>query len=609
VKNSLISDIIQSCRMIFKTNSIKIMLFIAMLLLSIAVTHPLFFINDEWITGNQLNQLEEGHQFVMNEGKYGYLQNGTPNPYFVARNNALMYPIFLPIISLPALKIIKLLGDTFDYWLICGWTILLIFLGLLIRRFQPQIMAFRNVPLSSLLIAIAFLIFFLNITFYIPFTLETSDAPREVAAIVITNDLLFSALVVVIFSIINCIFQDRWFIWVSTLSCVSCSSYLIWISSAKDHLLAIFLVSLIIFGIVKFLYTKKIEYCYLSFFLVGLCAWERPEIGIFLFLFLFLSMLIYFIIGQAKLNTEYNIRSLFISPVFTAIGAIPLFINDYIMTKNPFIPMYTTGMNSTVASNVVVPDGSRGFIEFASSFFYLIYTRLLPQSATVGNDIVRILFLPESGSIGVFIIAPLFLIGMIILIISWKSKSIQFSNNEKYLIVTLILLILANFVAYLSSFHILSADGGVSPDVRYLAPVYLPLNLVGLIILSKFANELRRRDHFIEYIAILICSLIIVSIGVISLMRQYSSLSNFSFFMFFTIIFISCVFIIILFRNMKHQMKRDILILIFGLLIALPLIWQVATIYFIEYAARLFAGYTYFLPIVRELSYFVFTSL
>jgi hypothetical protein len=610
VEKSPIHDIAESWHEILKINSIQIILFIIGLLLVICVTHPLFFINDEWITANQLNQLNQGHQIVVNEGKYGYLQNGTPNPYFEARNNALMYPIFFPIISLPALKIITLLGDTFDYWLICAWSILLILLGLLIQKFHPQVTIFRKIPLSSLLIILAFIVFFLNMALYIPFTINPTNAPKEVAAIVLTNDILFSGIIVIIFSINECLFQDRWFVWVSTFICVSSSSYLIWVSSAKDHILTTFLLSLVIFGLVKFFYTKKIEYCYFLFFMVGLCAWERPEIGIFIFSFLFLSILLYFLIGRANLKMKYTFRSLFISLLFTAIGSIPLFINNYIVTKNPFIPVYIAGWSGTSITNGTIgSNGSHGFFDLFQYFFQIILFRVFPQFNTLGNDIVRILFLPESGSIGIFIIAPLFLIGVILLAISWKFKSINFSNNEKYLIITLLFLILANFVAYLNSFHILNTDAGIFPDVRYLSPIYLPLNLVGLIILSKFANEFQNREHFFEYIALLICSLIVVTVGIVSLVRSYSSLSNIAFLMLLIIVFISAVFIILLYFNMRAHIKTKAVLYIFGLLIVMPLIWQVSAIYFIEYAARLFAGYTYLLPVVRDISYFVFTSL
>ena len=56
-------------------------------------------------------------------------------------------------------------------------------------------------------------------------------------------------------------------------------------------MLEIFLFSLIIFGIVKFLYTNKPRYCFFSFLFIGLLTWDRPEIGIILLLFLFISLL------------------------------------------------------------------------------------------------------------------------------------------------------------------------------------------------------------------------------------------------------------------------------------------------------------------------------
>ncbi len=163
-----------------KKNHLYMIVFISALLLSILVSHPQFLINDEWITGNQLAQLDQGHQILINEGKYGMYPNGTLYSYFQSHNNALGYPIFLPLISLPALKVIKLFGDTFDYWLMTFWSLLLICLGLIIQKFYPKILILNQISLSSFLIVLAFFVFIINMILYIPFTISPSDAPREV---------------------------------------------------------------------------------------------------------------------------------------------------------------------------------------------------------------------------------------------------------------------------------------------------------------------------------------------------------------------------------------------------------------------------------------------
>ena len=41
-------------------------------------SRPMMFLNDEWITGNQIYQIDQGHQILFAEGKYGYYGNNTP---------------------------------------------------------------------------------------------------------------------------------------------------------------------------------------------------------------------------------------------------------------------------------------------------------------------------------------------------------------------------------------------------------------------------------------------------------------------------------------------------------------------------------------------------
>jgi hypothetical protein len=53
-----------------KNYSLSIIIFLFSLFVIITVSSPALFINDEWITANQLHQLNIGHQITINEGKY-----------------------------------------------------------------------------------------------------------------------------------------------------------------------------------------------------------------------------------------------------------------------------------------------------------------------------------------------------------------------------------------------------------------------------------------------------------------------------------------------------------------------------------------------------------
>ena len=523
VKNEPIDRILDRGNLFFTKNHLYIIVFIVALLTSILISHPQFLINDEWITANQLAQLDQGHQFAISEGKYGAYPNGTPYHYFQSKNNALGYPIFLPIISLPALIIIKILGDNFDYWLMTIWSLLLIFLGLMIQKFYPMMRIFLRIPLSSILIILAFFIFILNIILYLPFTISPNDAPSEAAAIILTNNLLFAGLVVTIFGIISTIFKDRWYSYFGTLVCVTSSSYLIWTSSAKDHMLELFLFGLIVFGVVNFFYSGKIRYCFFSFFILGLLAWDRPELGIVLFALLFLSLIPY-IVRQWKITKrKLIIGYLLISPLFTAIGAIPLLVNNYIVTKNPFLSTYSVwgiGSQSLSLGNTSTIQGAPyNAAGILTNVFQLASSQFNPHFDTLIHDLLGILFLPEIGTIGVLLLVPIFLIGVLSIPMLIKYESGRFSSNELYLIIPLVLMTLAIFIAYISIFPILNNDPGVAPDVRYLSLVYLPLNLIGLIILSKFPDIIAGIKEILRYF-------MVFSIGLIPIFMIIISINN-----------------------------------------------------------------------------------
>ena len=49
---------------------VHILVFLLAFLVAITISHPAFLLTDEWVTANQLSQLNEGHQVILNEGKY-----------------------------------------------------------------------------------------------------------------------------------------------------------------------------------------------------------------------------------------------------------------------------------------------------------------------------------------------------------------------------------------------------------------------------------------------------------------------------------------------------------------------------------------------------------
>jgi hypothetical protein len=589
-----------------------VIIFIIALLLGVGVTHPQITLNDEWISMNQLAQLDQGHQFVVNEGKFGSYANGTPYPYFQSRNNALGYPIFLPLISLPALKLIKIVGDAFDYWIITMWTLLLIVLGLLVEKLYSKVVIFRNFSFSSLLIILGFFLFLLNLIFYSPFTISTADAPREAAAIILTDNFIFAGLAVIIFSINITLFKNRLFTLFATFICITSSSYLIWASSGKDHMLEIFLFSLIVFGLVHFFHSKKIHYCFFSFLCIGILAWDRPEIGLFLLTFLLIGMFPFFVKQLVATKEIRNIGYFLFLPFCAALGALPLFLNNYIVSNNPLIPVYSVwsiGINSSSAINPYIStNSSLNMIGSLASLLNMSLNWITPTSGASNYDLIRILFLPESGSVGLLILVPIFLIGLVSLPSVLKKRPLCFNYNESFLILLLFLMSIGIIITYIKSFPILNSDAGIFPDVRYLSPIYLLLNLIGLIIISKCSLLCHRIQSLFAYTATFFFLLLPFSLLLYFLSahqnNQYANLSSsVSLGMLIAIICILTIYSALIYGIQCNNLLKKVLPALLGLSLILPLIWQILTIFIMSIiGSGIATGYTYWLPSVRQTS-------
>jgi hypothetical protein len=209
---------------IFKKYSLSMIIFLLSLFFIISISNPALFMNDEWITANQVHQLDIGHQVTFNEGKYGVWENGTASVYFESRQNVLMYSLALPLAALPFVKLFGLLGDNFRLIIIFIWSIIPVLIALLVDGYYPRFSWFHGVKLTFFSILLGLFLFLVNILMYKQFPFSAPDAPFEVAAIVLANHVLFALTVVVVFETCRHLFKDLWMALFSTFSCIACSS-------------------------------------------------------------------------------------------------------------------------------------------------------------------------------------------------------------------------------------------------------------------------------------------------------------------------------------------------------------------------------------------------
>lgn len=575
---------------------------------ALTLAHPMFFVNDEWITGNQLAQLNEGHQVILNEGKYGSFENGTPTMYFRARQNSLGYTLFLPIISLPAEWMVYGMGDNFVFLILYLSTFLLIAICLLINTYFSDYTKIGKWRWTDGLLIFAFILFFINLYYYIPFSTTGKYGFPEVGAIVFTNCLLFSIIAVIAYDIVRLIFEDPVFSFFGVIVCLTSSSYLFWSSFCKDHVLVACVFAAVVLMAVRFWKTHDIRYLFAAFSFSGLLAWARPELA--LFVCISLCVIVLYLLIRKNTGVCLNNRlSIILAPAFTILGAIPLLLNNYLVTGNPLrLPWSVWGLPSsgTVATGSGITIGTA--VSAVQDIQVVVQSRTIISQTSFHQDLFGILFNPQSGSLAVFPLVPLFFVALFLVPVLIVIQKIRFSPEEKQLLGIMSLLSISVFIAYIRNMNTMNIDIGIAPDMRYLSPLYLPLNIIGLVILQKTGilsgKTFTVLKGMVAVWLIGIClTLITISQffpaadeGVIQLSSIHPILN-----VWVTIaVFILAALVLISYMGyLLFQKPRWVPLGFLTLLISVPFIWQIDVSFLARVYGYSLGGYTFWIPAIR----------
>jgi len=573
---------------------VHILVFLLAGIAALTCAHPAFLVNDEWITANQLVQLNEGHQAIITEGNYGAFENGTWYPYFTERNGILGYSLLYPLVSLPAEWIVYLFGDQFTFVITYIWTFLLITLALVLNAFFPEYTHFRKWRWTSALIVLTFISFFLNLNYYTPFRLTSENSSPEILAIVFTNVLLFALLAVMVYEILRTIFRDLTLAFVGTVICLSCSSYFFWTTFCKDHVLIALLFSIILLLVIKFLITDNPPWLFGGFFMAGLLIWARPELGVFIFIALCIVILSLRFWLPAALSSQDPL--LLISPVFTLLGAIPFFINNYLASKNLFIPSFVLSMN--------ISSSSYGIQETSAALLQADQLTSVTPLSSFPADLIGILFAPQSGSMGILVIVPLFLAAIVVVPFLMKKDAGMFDEKEMVVISMLLLFSLAVFGAYINRAYGLNIDLGIMPDIRYLSPIYLPLTITGLMVFKKAPGIM---DKPLDLLTGMVgVWLILIPLSLALIFRYYPDpmewkyifplLNHWTTLCIFIVTLVFVLMYAVPVRNMRFAFLAKFAKIFFAFMCALPLVWQVDASFLTCLFAGGFGGYLFWLP-------------
>jgi hypothetical protein len=582
------------------------------LILSLIFIQPIAFLNDEWITANQLHQLSEGSQILYNEGKYGSYENGTPYRYFEEKNNSLPYTSYLPLISVPFLWLIVVLGNTLPYFVTVAFTVISLLLFILINNGgNNSNLKTKKFKTNFILLFGIFLFFLINLFFY-DSTLFSEKDSKEILGVIFYHICLYGILSVIIFLINLELFNTNLKAFFGTVISMCCSSALFWTTTMKDHLDAIFFVALLIFILILHVKTKDTLFAISTFILSGLILWIRPEFGAILFIFL---VLIYWPLTFPVLNRTNRTQCIIhvLSPFAVLFGALPLLLNNYLVMGNFLkFPWQLSSKYAIInesfnispihtLTNNVQSDLFGGVI---SKIIILFIERLTPKDDIL-SGLFSAFFYPELLKVPVFGLSPIFLLAMLLLPFLQSFLKIRFNAEDKQILVILATFCFAGVIAYISSITDFGVSAGVYPDVRYLSPLYFPLTLIGLIILMKMDFSRHAIISIIKYIGQIIIFGSLFELLIVAYL--YPEMGYSDFFLWSNILTTVLVFcalgltFVLFVLTLQGKLSDKYSYISISILIALPFLWQLSQLIILNFSGNDVDQYPPLLPAIREL--------
>ena len=608
-------------RAFFQRYGLSLIIFLLSLFFILTITPPGLYTNDEWITANQLHQLDIGHQVVFSEGKYGVTANGTVSAYFTYRQNVLMYSLALPVSALPVVKLFGLLGDNFRLIVILIWSLCLLLGALLLDHCYPGYARFRGTRLLFPAIALSLLLFMGNILLYKQFPYSAPDAPFEVAALVLANQVFFALTATVVFETCRTIAKDTWTALFGTCACIACSSYIFWAGTAKDHMLTAMVLAFVIFFFVRYIAHGRPGDAALAFTCSGLLIWIRPEVGFFVTVFtgLFFCIPLFRKVFAGKSSLRQFFLSLLpVAGVF--LGGIPFFINNMLISRNWLIPAFDlprSSMASGTATTVPLPlsqvvSNPSVVSEAAGLDLPATLSRVMAMIAhalfsgfsfdNIVSGFVGVMAVPGNGSIGFLVICPVIVIALLAFIL-WYRKFLQMPSDRKETGLFLVVMIIAVFFGYLPQLYSMNISLGVLPDMRYLTPAYLPCGLLAVLVFSATPFFKKPRDYLINGLLATVVAvpvLFFLMVFAHPFGNQYEGYAAFfKFVILLEVVLCSALMIVYRFHRGNNRFFSVVLpyLIILMIITVFSFQFMLATLYGMLMKTN---GYPFWIPLVRE---------
>jgi len=232
----------------------------------------------------------------------------------------------------------------------------------------------------------------------------------------------------------------------------------------------------------------------------GLICWARPEYGIFI-----LGGLIIWEFGslyhQMKENKQNILQFFYKKEIYACIfgffiGLIPFFVNNILITKNPLIPpqyLYVANSRTNVTS-IIQSVHSENTNIISQGLFYLnqIWTFFSPDIEGI-VDIYRLFWISPNGSLGILLVCPIIIPALMYGMRTIKNKNCHFSKETMNLLFFSLFISLLTLLAYARVIHGSTLSEGSLPDMRYFSPLYIPMGIISVILLSPLISVNQQR--------------------------------------------------------------------------------------------------------------------
>jgi hypothetical protein len=313
-----------------------------------------------------------------------------------------------------------------------------------------------------------------------------------------------------------------------------------------------------------------------------------------------------------------DVSFMILSPLFVLIGALPFFVNNYFVTKNPFVPPWAIWEAGNVQGIVSVVKTSAptisGSIPWTEKIIHIFLSEISFHPDSFFGDIYGVFFNPQNGGMGVFCLTPLFLIALFLIPIIILIEKHTFSQEDRFFLISMIFFSVLVLAAYITKIYGINTSPGIVPDIRYLSPAYLPLNVVGLIVLKKIPDLSENSSNLLK----IMFSFGILLIPVVLVFNVYyypfseqdpwsslfiplnaaASIGIYILISAFLLMHVSFVFL-----KKQFNFWRPFLI---SAILCTPFIWQVAATFIMRIWGSGLGGYSFWIPIVRVIYSFLF---